>query len=516
VTRVTTKSSITGVLAAITVGFLVAWFIQHRVNPYQGRIIQEKTYNKYLVNYFKDLNNNSLKERIQLQDYSNLGRPMVKVLNPGNRNYLGIWNLNGEILKRAPLLFSDYDRNGHMEIYAFSRSQDSIFIYGIDYRKENQYLLEKMFVAKTRFFEDKIDVEIKKVGKEDMNEDGFDELYFAIDAGFSMIPRRIYAIDVKNRRVHSSPKAGVRFKRRGLKMADINNDGSKEILASTHASNNYRDTSSYPYNDNSSWLMVFDKNLSFLFEPKKFPGAPSSLRVFPYQPEQKTYLVALHQSHDRDQKIPSSLMLFSPEGRQLKKIDLLDIKGIQHSSYFASFIDRRNWKRLFIATREGQVFYFNEHLQMVRSKQLPVDKIFYSNFIELYSDRAGREIFIPNSDGFLITNTRFDKLLQIEELDNSLGIYHVFINRENDHNRIYAQDGRKSYEMALSPNWLYAGRWWLAGGTSVLMMLILYLQRLHARKRKARMINRKLRYQEAEKQRLAKDLHSGLFLNATS
>ena len=509
-TRTFIQSTALPVFIALVGGGLALWWLSNHINPYSGKILNEKTYSYQLENYYIDLDNNSQKERIQLVNYSNLGRPMVKVRNPGNMDYLGIWNLEGEILRNAPLLFADHNHDGKKEIYAFSRIKDSIFIYGIDYQKESQYLVEKMFVAKTRFFENKIDLKVRPVGEEDLNEDGYNELYFAIDAGFSMKPRRIYALDVKNGRVHASPRAGIRYKQRGLTMFDINRDGEKEILASTHASDNYSDTSRFPYNDNSSWLMVFDKKLRFLFEPVEFKGAPAGLGVIPYSGKEKNYIATLHLSHDKDHKEPFQLSLYSTQGRHLKSINLFNIQGIDHSSYFARFQGRKNWNDLFISNRKGQVYYFNEQLELIRSKDISEKKILHCNFIDIDPHIEGNEIFIPTSQGFKITDQVFNELMELDGMGNSLGLYRVFTHQQDGKTILYAQDKRKAYEISLDANWLYKNRWWVATWAFLLILLIFYLQRQWARRRKARMIKRKLRFQEAEKKRLAKELHDEL------
>ena len=504
------KSPALPVFIALLGAGTALWWVNTHINPYSGSILDEKTYSYQLENYYIDLDNNSQKEKVQLVNYGNLGRPMVKVRNLSNRDYLGIWNLKGEILENAPLLFADHNHDGKKEIYAFSRIKDSIFIYGIDYQKENQYLVEKMFVARTRFFENKIDLKVRPVGQEDLNEDGYNELYFAIDAGFSMKPRRIYAVDVKNCRVHSSPRAGIRYKQRGLIMFDLNHDGEKEILASTHASDNYSDTSSFPYNDNSSWLMAFDKKLRFLFEPVEFKGSPAGLSVIPYSGKEKNYIATLHLSHDKDHKEPFKLSLYSTQGRHLKSINLFNIQGIDHSSYFATFQDRKDWNDLFISNRKGQVYYFNERLELIHSKDISEKKIIHCNYIDIDPHIEGNEIFIPTSQGFIITDQAFNELMEVDGMGNSLGLYRIYTHQRDGKTILYAQDKRKAYKMNLSTTWLYETRWWVTTWVFLLVLLIFYLQRQWARRRKARMIKRKLRFQEAEKKRLAKDLHDEL------
>ena len=55
-------------------------------------------------------------------------------------------------------------------------------------------------------------------------------------------------------------------------MADTDGDNRPEIFGTMSASGNY--SRNVPYSDSSTWLMVFNDNLSFEFPPVSFPDLP--------------------------------------------------------------------------------------------------------------------------------------------------------------------------------------------------------------------------------------------------
>ena len=476
------------------------------IEPHAGKFLQNKTFHRDINVYYHDLNGQHPKEQIVLDNYNSLDRPMIKVANTANSNYQGIWNLDGKYLNDAPLLFGDYNQDGHKEIYAFDRYEDSIFVHGIDYRQPGETFMTRQFVAKTQFYGDRIDLQIDSIGQQDMNGDGFREIYFAIDAGFSMRPRGIFALDVKNREIIASPQAGVRFPKSTIIMEDINSDGAKEVLTSVHASDNYSDTSNFPYNDNNAWLMAFDKDLNFLFEPVKFEGAPSQLRVYPYQHGRKYYIATLFYSLQKNRDKKFKLSLFSVTGEKIRERNLIHLPAVNASSHFAHFMNRRDWEELYVSTRQGDVLYFDDQLQLRGQKKLDFLKSSTFYYQNLDTTTFKQEILIPHEKGFLITDHQFERDLLINTKRTS-GIYHLSFYYQDGKKIIHAQAGREWYELSYYPNWMYQYRW----GIPVLVFLAAYwismLRKKYIRKKKRKTIIKKLRSQEAEKKRLAKELH---------
>jgi len=63
-------------------------------------------------------------------------------------------------------------------------------------------------------------------------------------------------------------------------MDDIDADGFDEMLPGTFASSNYNDEP-FVYSDTSSWFMVFDHDLKFMFPPVEFPSPTGGVGIFP-------------------------------------------------------------------------------------------------------------------------------------------------------------------------------------------------------------------------------------------
>lgn len=299
----------------LTVLFAVLYI--HYVPKYKAKLSNSRNVIENEKHFYTDLNKDGTSEYIRYHKYrmGNYNRASLHVLD-NQFNFIGIWNLNGEFINDRHNFFpvEDYNRDGIKEIFVFCTREDSIFISGIDYRKEGDFFINHKYIDKTGFLNGKLHVNTKTIGKQDINNDGFDEVYFAIDAGYTIFPRRVYALDIKNDTIYKSPPAFARFLGEEFIMHDINNDGKKEILASTQGSDNIKDTNLYPFHDNSAWLMVFAHDLKFLFPPVEFKGAPSKLEVRLIEAKNgETKIVALY----------NNLNVQNPG----KRLFIFDIKG---------------------------------------------------------------------------------------------------------------------------------------------------------------------------------------------
>jgi len=484
-------------------------FMPHFIDRYKGEIIEEQVFSRKHDKYFKNLYNDSTREKIKATNYPPLNNGLVRIKNRKNKSYKGIWNLEEKLITRSPLLFGDFDSNQQQEIWAFTRKKDSIFYYLLDPRKEGQYFKRRCFITTTRLLEDnKADVNIRRIGQQDLNGDGLREMYFAIDAGFSLKPRRIFAINPVNGHIYRSPTLGVRFNR-PLTLYDINQDGDREILLNTHAADNYPDSSSFPYNDNSAWVIVLTKKLNFLFEPVEFNHAPSWLLTNPLKYQGQSRLFARLKTMN-EQAPRKKVVAFNIKGEKLNEKTL---NGPQDhfSKFMVRSFNRKKWKKTYIHSRDGKVHILNHALKHLKTVNLPLDQYHYFYFQELNSSLKHQEILIPGQQCFLLTDHDLNVLGKIQNKSHGIGKFRLSVISQSQKEILLSlSNPKKWYKIGFSLNPIYQYRWGIPAVVFIASYLLFHLVISYHKKKRNKKIMDQLRFQETERQRLAKDLHDEL------
>ena len=264
---------------------------------------------------YHDLNKDGNSEWIRFLSYENA---QVLVYNINEKleeayNLPGKWTNN-----RRPLptfFFGDANGDNNDEIFAFTvNSGDSLFISLIGHHPERK-VKQHRFIHRLSPIGGNYDFLFSPVGLEDNNGDGYPEFLFVINAGFPLQPRAVFAWDLKNDSLYRSPLMGASIKilNETLFKEDINSDGIKELFLRIAATDNY--TQAVPYPDNDSWLMVFTKNLKFLFEPVCIEGAQTEVIPFPLTLEDSLIIGAFIHS-GRENKKHSTFQFYDCDGKK--------------------------------------------------------------------------------------------------------------------------------------------------------------------------------------------------------
>lgn len=217
-----------------------------------------------------DLDGNGTSDRISMFDYAKeSGIAAVQIeMNP-SISFME-WNFTGsfDFLPRTKIMTGDFNHDGMKEVYLFYLRSDTVFL-GIIINPAS-----KTNDPFTRFITTYIpmngspNISVKVSPLTDMDLDGFDDLVFAINAGFSTIPRREFIYNIKNDSLLSSPMRGINGYP-GV-IANLNSDPFPEILIDGYAIQNIEDTLSRPLHDRCCWLIAYDHKLNYLFPPVKF------------------------------------------------------------------------------------------------------------------------------------------------------------------------------------------------------------------------------------------------------
>jgi len=305
------------ILISLAITVLLIVLLPPFFNKYEIKLCGIKTMGEDMIVKYVDLDSDGYSEMLK---YCHYPTKQVFVENyDKNEKLTGIWNLLGDYIKNSDFMYGDFNNNGSKEIYVFTQKGDSVFINGNEVLNHNS--------GSVIFYNKFIDT-VKKSGGGfydyytmpgklmDINSDNRKEIIFVIEAGFSLVPRRIYAYDIANDTVYKSPSYGNMFSE--LIFYDINNDGKEEIMGGCGSSGNFKSSEFYeackkshdkdtlklykkfkPYEnvqywDGSAWLMCFNSQLKLLFDPVEFKEFTSGISVHPYKNNKANYFAVLY------------------------------------------------------------------------------------------------------------------------------------------------------------------------------------------------------------------------------
>jgi len=259
--------------------------------------------------YYIDLDHDGFSEKIKIYIWQN-NSTAIEIYDHGS-SLIDHFNFDGFYHYNFDLLHGDYDNNGKDEIYFFTQSNDSVIhINQLELLSDTNYIEKRKFITIIKLHNKKLDSQVSKVGITDLNDDGFKEVLFHINSGYSLQPRNIYAWDIKNDSVLKSPKSFAKLIK--PKIVDIQKNEEVEIISSSSSSGNTKGDIGSPFHDNSAWLMIFDKQLKFKYKPIEYKGYGTNLYIETISQDKDNYFVILEMN--------------VLKGKEYAKLSLLDDK----------------------------------------------------------------------------------------------------------------------------------------------------------------------------------------------
>ncbi len=274
--------------------------------------------------YYHDMNGDGISERLLI--YYNTAGNLAVTLTNFQFSPINQFNLPGQLTEIGPTVdLLDIDSNGVMDLFFCTEKNDSIFLTIIDDVYGHPTTTREYFLDHINQYNVQEDYNFIPGGISDLNGDGSAEYLLAINGGYSLQPRRVYAIDLKNDAVLKSPLSGAAIA--SLDLFDLDGDGFDEVLLNTSAPENFK--SPIPYRDSVSWLMILDKNLQFYKPPVAMKGPSSWVSVEPFIYEKKHYLLTYHR-YRAEEDYNTEMTVYNHSLRMVKS---LTIKGYQHRGH---------------------------------------------------------------------------------------------------------------------------------------------------------------------------------------
>ena len=430
---------------------------------FQAQLIKERLLQGNNRIYYCDLKNDGTSERIHLANNNQSGIPII-IVYENDGSFICDWTLPDPWILRSDLYFTDFNNDGLKEIIVFTRKADSVFINGYTICPKHKLLFRK-YVDRIFEYQGVYDSEIWNGKAIDINNDGIKELYFVLNSGYSQQPRNVYIYFPDADSIKKSPKSGLSIVKTPV-FVDINNDNKDEILLTSYASGNIRD-SLFPYHDMSAWLVALNLNLDFTFDPIEFKNYTTGVDPVPVRFKGETYITFQNRKVDKSGDKISCIYLVNSNGefsarREIKS----DIE------YHLTAIETKKGDKLYQVWRNGEFYELNNKLKVInKHKPLRID------------GRVLQTIDIDN-DGLNEIILVSENLQQLYILRNGLN-HPVTLNIPNRRGRITLsikknkeppsdisiQVGQFQYLYAYDKNPLYVFRWLVY----ILIWLILFM-----------------------------------------
>ena len=263
---------------------------------------------------YTDIDSDSISEAF----YMGKGTPYFYIVVQNND--LGVydqWNFKDSIdYDLSDYFFGNYDNDRFKEIYAFTYKDDSLFLNINEFLDPDGLKSDRLYLTSIRVVNRKVTSTVFPAGFYDTNGDGFGELFFSIQTGFGLEPRRFYSYDIANNILRSNQFTGMAIQK--PTMSDMDGDGRPEFFGTSDASGNYKTWS--PFTDLSSWLMVIDDQLEFKFPPVEFPGLTNRLDIHAYtRGEFKGFMIS-HNTGSADTNVMKPrIMLYTANGKKIRE-----------------------------------------------------------------------------------------------------------------------------------------------------------------------------------------------------
>lgn len=438
---------------------------------------QIKTFAGSEIYMYDDLDANGYSDRIQTAVYSNGTHCVTVMFEPGI--FFQEWDFRGHFrfAKKTYLFTGDYDVNNRKEMYLFSLSHDSILLHIVTDLFNNKPVFQTRFITRVAMVNDSAHVEIAQGEMEDMNGDGFRELIFAVNAGFSLYPRAVFSYDIKNDSLARSPEWG--YFTGQITQADINGDGRREIMVNGYATTNFRNKV-VEYTDENCWLIALDQNLKFLFPPVQFPDSGySGLAVWPilnkygFSGLYGFYLPPLLSNKN------SRLIRFDNTGRILRSKEVPGFRFFKTTG--SHHIRVKDQYMIGIVDDEGKGVLYDTSFNLVREITLPFPYISFWN-MDLNGDKAFEEVVLDQTKNRLyIYHDDFRDIVSTP-INLGGGEMHGYLKKEPGKRPILAVcEGNNVFLIVYRSNPLYFLRWIIYAGIFLSILIFIYIIRIITR-----------------------------------
>ena len=312
---------------------------------------------------FVDFDNNGIDDKVKQWTDDGTGFRILQVRNSSG-GFIDQWNFESkmELVRGWRVGYGNFDHNSFDEAYSIGQKDTNLYLSIMDPSISGVKEVEFIWLDSIVCLQGVQSVRIAGSTWTDVNKDGFDELILALNGNMKTVyPRRLYAIDIKNRIVLSrSPSAGSVI---GPRVVDLDGDGSIEIVGSSSSFVN-NEPDSLPFlHDHSSWFVVYDSALNVIRKPYEINGKYSKLTVFFNNAWSDKEMFGL-EYHLGSVPKPPTLHRVNSDYSIEKIFEFPEDQS--YGSITLRTLTKGSEARLVVISEKSGLFYFDEKLQLVK------------------------------------------------------------------------------------------------------------------------------------------------------
>jgi len=478
-------------LLALVMAAVIILFIpkQHPFELVQTSQFKEEKVGGF-VNYM-DLDSDGISEF--LISFTNRADQKALKITTQNGNIIDQYNFPGQEIPRltSACYFSmDYNHDGYLELLVPWWRNDSIFYECFSPLDPDGLNRHTIFIDKIADYHPERDFSTELIGGFDFDDDGIDEAIIQIIAGFSLQPRKLYIYNFKEKSLIKSPATGVYPA--PLSIYDLNKDGRLEFFVGTSTRGNISKHSNIPYHDSSSYAMVLNDQLEFLFEPLEFPVYRSKTYTYPIHYKGRDLIMAVFSDYRPEHPKPPFIKLLDENGKLVFETPISGLSATARLDIFQ--LEKHPEHPFYIKTNFDSIFRLKADFSVEYVNHIPF--FFYDNQFDLDGDGDKELIYNAANHQVLkvvepdFKNITATSLPFVNDVRNTTGIK----NNGTSPPEIFLQSGPLCMTFTYTPNSWYPFRFVvhlaIFGG---LWLLLILLKRLY-------------RYQFLQQQRLQNEL----------
>jgi two-component sensor histidine kinase len=433
----------------------------------KSRLQVERVDKSSSTNVYEDLDSDTISEVIR----TGKGQPyfFILVLNNDMQVY-DQWNLQDSInLEMSDFFFGNFDHDRYKEIYIFTHAGDSLFLNINEFFDHPGIKSDHIFITKMRLVNKEVTSTVWPAGFFDTNGDGKDELFFSIQTGFGLAPRKVYSYDIVHKELKSSPLAGV--VPQWPKMVDSDDDGRPEIFGLMGASGNYK--TKVPFSDWSTWIMVFNDSLNFEFPPVEFKGLTNHMLISSYKNGSFKGYVVSHNTGSADTSVlKPRIMLYSLDGKKVRERLFRDLG---QSFAQSTVLKSKGTDEIYLIGTE--LLELDNQLSVINKVKAAFNSYFFNYNVDIDFDGEDELLlYYSTEEKLVIYNTSLQKIAEakLKGVDQRFRFSH-YSSKEHENKIFLNAGGGYGYFLKLKRNSYYYLGFLVYPGIFMLILLFIIL-----------------------------------------
>ncbi len=447
-------------IAFVLTGITVLVVYQH-ITPYKFSLKHGSLNNKmdFWRHDFYDLDKNGLEEKLVFANNFQNQEYYIKIYRDYKGSLIDQFNFQTPIKKNSPAYY-DLNGDGVDEVFIFSNDNDSLYLSVIDIQKPGFLIKEKAILSSSpERAQTKWDIGSLHPCFSDLDNNGETELVFAVNSGYSHLPRCVCALELNTVRVIRRFDHHLGFVIPYI--LDLDGDGKKEIALQNYASNNF--PPGVFLSDAYSWLVLLDYQFNLLREPVQMGEKFSRFTLSKFKINEKSYFLAA------TNKFPTShWYLIGSNGDIIKKQEHRFTFYNYRINYSTDFPE------IIISAANGKILFMNQQLQIIRQFRAPIDSRGTIAVVrDVLKDRMPEILFTANKGLYLLDYQ--GNTLAFYPTESGITNAPLFlIPRRNSHTPLILLDTKKSLmEFQIIPNLLYTKLFLVSPGIFLVFFILL-------------------------------------------